>query len=429
MMPIRPTTSRTASGSRAPLAGLLVLLALLAPLPALAQGKPSTARIYTIENVKVDVTAESAVAAREQAMAQAFGQALQRLEARLVAGDALSRVPTTDPNGLLRDFEVTEEKVSTTRYIGTMTVRFAPEKVRGFLRSVGVPFRDTAADPLLVLPVFETNGQPVLFESSNPWLTAWGELPAEIRLVPIVRPQGDLDDLKAISAQQALAGDQQALSAIASRYKVQNVLVADAALRQEGDSSTAVVKLTQISGEVSTTDSFEAKANPGEDQQALLNRAASAVTARLEDQWKAGKLAGEERTLLAAAPIASLGEWVNLRAQLEQIGLVRRIEIVALSPTEARIVLHYIGEPSRLIGELAAHGLTLQPDPMGTQTWVLRPQGAAGPMAAAPGTMAVPGPAAGPTGALQPAPASGAVPIPEPAPAQTPPDAEPPTSF
>jgi hypothetical protein len=384
-----------------PLAGRIALVLLLSagvaawrgPSAAAAEtARPSSAALYTVSGVQVDVTAESAVAAREQAMAQARAQALKVLMARLVPSDALSRVPQVDPNTLLRDFEVTSEKVGSTRYIGTMAVRFDPGKVRGFLWSAHIPFSDTRSDPVLVLPVFEPGGPPVLFEATNPWLAAWAALKHAPRVVPFVVPGGDLDDLKAIGATQALGADPTALGAIAARYNVQQVLIADATppgVAADGSTTNTpaadkqptpapagglAIRLLRVAQDGSGQDAFTVPGQPGEDQAALLARAVDAVVARVEDAWKNGTPQGPEHTLLATLPIDSLGGWMDLRKQVEQVETVRQVALKALSPRAAKVILHYSGDIPALQADLAAAGLMLVPAPAGEQGWLLRPR-------------------------------------------------------
>ncbi len=377
----------------APVAGRIALALLLLAgavawrgqsASAAGTARPSSAALYTVSGVEVDVTAESAVAAREQAMAQARVQALKVLMARLVPSDALSRVPQVDPNTLLRDFEVMNEKVGSTRYIGTMSVRFDPDKVRGVLWSAHIPFSDTPSDPILVLPVFEPGGPPVLFEATNPWLAAWAALKRAPRVVPFVVPGGDLDDLKAISAAQALGADSAALGAIAARYNVQQVLIADAT-PAGADGGTAdkqppapaggvAIRLLRVAQDGSGQDAFTVPGQPGEDQAALLARAVDGVVTRVEDAWKHGAPQGPEHTLLATMPIDSLGGWMDLRKQVEQVDGVTQVELKALSPRAAKVILHYSGEVPALQADLAAAGLMLVPAPAGEQGWLLRPR-------------------------------------------------------
>ena len=80
--------------------------------------------LFTVEGVTVDVTAENAVAARDEAFMKAQRDAFAVLAKRMVAEGQAGNVGVPDDDTLssfVKDFEVTNEKLSAVRYIGTYT--------------------------------------------------------------------------------------------------------------------------------------------------------------------------------------------------------------------------------------------------------------------------------------------------------------------
>jgi hypothetical protein len=72
---------------------------------------------------------------------------------------AHDRLPATADLPLeryVRNFEVADERLSTTRYIARLTVTYDPAAVRNLLQERGVAFAQTPSEPLLVLPLYET---------------------------------------------------------------------------------------------------------------------------------------------------------------------------------------------------------------------------------------------------------------------------------
>lgn len=98
---------------------------------------------YVVRNVVVDITADNAVNARNQAFVQAqgkaFGQLLQQLE------QPAGRPPPDEATlgRMVRDFELASEHMASNRYRGNFTVHFDPAQVDAFL---GTP-PATAAPP------------------------------------------------------------------------------------------------------------------------------------------------------------------------------------------------------------------------------------------------------------------------------------------
>mgnify|MGYP003979443031 FL=1 len=173
---------------------ILFLLCLWSPGLALAQSGPAgavvagsdaaagsevSADIFTVQGLAVDVTAESAVAARRQAMREGQRQALNILLRRItLRTDHLSLPDPSDDaiTQIVATVEVAKEKTSTIRYLAELTVRFRRNAVRGLLRGVGISFSETRAKPILVLPIFEKGAVLSLFEAGNVWRGAWQRL-------------------------------------------------------------------------------------------------------------------------------------------------------------------------------------------------------------------------------------------------------------
>jgi hypothetical protein len=103
----------------------------------------------------------------------------------------------------------------------------------------------------------------------------------------------------------------------------------------------------------------------------------------LEQDWKRGT---EQRLESAAAldvrvPLGGLGDWIALRQKLEAMGEVRRLEVLALARGEARVTLHYFGDPARLAVAMAQRDLDLKEE---QGAWTIRPAGGAPAAPAAP---------------------------------------------
>ena len=215
--------------------GVLLLALLVAGLGsglALAQARVDF-NVFTVRGIEVDVTAKTAAAAREAALAEGHVMAMQKLLARLLPREELTRVTPLKAEqvvGFVKDFEVAAERTSDVRYLASLTFRFKPDAVRGLLRNDGLVHAETRSKPVLVLPVFGAVGKARLWEETNPWWKVWAQRQPEDWLVPLIVPLGDLGDISAIDADQALEGDMERLSAIAARYGAQDVLITQAVL-------------------------------------------------------------------------------------------------------------------------------------------------------------------------------------------------------
>ncbi len=360
--------------SRALAAGLF-LLAGAALDPASAQRRND---LFTISPVPVDITAENAIAARDHAIAEGEQRAFRMLIERLVQPEDRKNVPkvtTAKMNDLVQGFEVAHERRSGVRYLADYTVHFRGEAVRQLLRDAGISFAEVSSKPVLVLPVYTLNGNSLLWEDSNAWRNAWQNSNPGTGLVPVVRPLGQIEDLQAIDAGGATAGDDGKLLAIAQRYGNADVLVSIATPRMEGGALTGLdVTTTRYTpgspgGEQRWV--IADVANPGESADALMARAIGDTMQQVEQAWKNASTPDAKAggVLLARVPAASLQDWVAVRDRLSGVPVVRGSRLVSLDRQGARIELHYIGDPQQLRLALGQRDLELSgndPD------WVLQ---------------------------------------------------------
>ena len=343
-----------------------VALGILAALLSMAaQPLAAATDIFEVADVKVDVTAKTAAAAREKALADGQATAFRLLMERLVLVDDVNRLPTqstTEVAPLVRDFSVANEKVSTVRYLASLTFRFKADEVRRFLIGWRLPFAETRSKPVLVLPVYQAQGALLLWDDPNPWRHAWSVLPQKDSLVPLALPAGDLTDIATIGAEQAVRGDQQRLAAVALRYRTDSTLVALATLGLSARSSgpSLDVFVTRHGGGDQTFVRSYA-AGQTESVDTLLLRAASDIARQIKNTWKRENLLqfGQDAILAATIPVSSLGHWLEIRKRLGLVAVIRKIELVLMSRDEVRVNLHYIGETEQLTVALKQADLIL----------------------------------------------------------------------
>ena len=80
--------------------------------------------VYTVENVKVDISADSPLTAREQAFSQGQHVAFAALAKSLGKPDAGQNIDPAMLSTLIKDFEIVDEKLAPNRYAVTYIFRF-----------------------------------------------------------------------------------------------------------------------------------------------------------------------------------------------------------------------------------------------------------------------------------------------------------------
>lgn len=326
--------------------------------------------IFAVRDVAVDATAAAAAAARDQALAAGQRAAFGRLLARLTLARDAARLPKPseiDLADLLEGYEVQSEKNSPVRYIATLSYQFKRRAVEDLLREKGVAFAETPSKPVLVLPVLHAGDTNVLWDDPNPWRAAWANLPQPDGLVPFLAPIGDLKDIGDVSAQDAVDGKAEKLAAIAARYGAGSTLVVTAAPHVDASGAVTAVDLTvsrqgTALAQPITVASIAAEA--GETVDALYTRAARQVETEVTERWKEDNLLhfDQAHEAVISVPIAALADWLKVRRRLSDVAIVSRIDLIYLARKEARVDLHYLGDPSQLKLAFAQRDLLLTED-------------------------------------------------------------------
>ena len=73
-----------------------------------------------------------------------------------VIADKLSDIPSKRIDAMLDSLSIEEESTGPRRYIGKLTVRFLPDKMRKMMAELGVGYSEKLAGKTVVVPVWRT---------------------------------------------------------------------------------------------------------------------------------------------------------------------------------------------------------------------------------------------------------------------------------
>jgi hypothetical protein len=363
------------------LPAVALLLLLIAPLfPATAQDDPYSA------TVTVDATSDSVAKARDIARINGARQALQTIVAKLAGGPDKAKPLKLSDNqvtDLVASFEVANEKMTAVRYTADYTYHFKSTDVAKVMQGAGMTVAADAnapaapgpaaagnGKPVVVLPVYQSGDTALLWDDPNPWRDAWSQHAGGAGGATLIVPLGDVSDLAAIDADKARTGDSAALSAIAKKEGADEVLVMIATPRT-GDKPRLGVTVRRYRGGRFVDVHFDLiDGKPNESDADLCRRAADAIVGDLDSGWKNAKggPGDQQGTLIVAAAISGLDDWLALRDRLAAVATVRKIDVKALSRQEATVEIQYLGTLDELKTALAAAKLDLQG---GDPTWRL----------------------------------------------------------
>jgi hypothetical protein len=354
------------------------LLALLAiALPALphsgfigAAAADDADDVFVIEGVRVDITAANAVAAREQAFNQAQQDAFEQLAESLLSDKQLNSfqppdVPTI--SSFVRDYEITDEQLSSVRYIGTYTFRFDKRAVRNYISRGGFTFTDLSSKPVLMLPFYKDGRTEILWGDENPWLAAWNAKGSVSNLVPVRAPIGDAADMADVSDAQSMTYIPSNLRRMMGRYHAGSVIVAVAQPQWGAGGEAAPLEKLQIkvyttTGTpelVSTIDITADDLRGAKDT--LYAAGVRRVREGLQHDWKTRTLvdSSEVNRINVSVSFRSMQEWIETQKALNHVQGVNDVRMISLTPTLANVELIFSGSEDRLRLALAQSDMTL----------------------------------------------------------------------
>lgn len=293
---------------------LMTGLLLASPFSAQAQE-----HVYTVEQVKIDIRGENPVEAREKAFEQAQVKAFSALSKSLNNGQAVALdIGTVAP--LLKDFEITDEKIAADRYAATYTIRFNQAAVQSVMSRYGVvplppgapgytpegtppladgtvppadsayPVENTASpnqpsysnmfngqqpvqvaaapadDPVLLLAYWRVNGTPVLWGAGNRWADTWQRLErATTAAASFTLPIGDLADVQELG--DNIPDQPEQITRLLARYQTAKAVVLVGEDSPRG--ITTEIYRTTPAGSLNFVKSIESPRGPSEDMYSI----------------------------------------------------------------------------------------------------------------------------------------------------------------
>ncbi len=310
---------------------------------------------FTVTDIPVDATGDNAIQAQTEAISEGQVYASEILIARVtIASERSSKgVPPLTPEvvaPMIRALSVANEKRSTNRYLGDITVAFNPSQVQQFLRSNGLTMVTTQSRDRMVLPIY--NGR---IWTDNAWTNAWARNAFSNSLTPIRPFEASAGSSATIDADAASAGNLVALRQVGARFGVEQILVAEAS----GGSGNVSVKLTDIALDTGQ------KRNLGRISAPDFISAAWESAERVENDWKEASvsLAKNAETMAVSVLYRSHQDWMQLQDVINNSSQIQDARLDALSKDGALMNITYGGDLQKLANELAFKGVEMKRDP------------------------------------------------------------------
>ena len=325
---------------------------------------------FTVRDIHVNVKDSSAMQARMKAIAEGQRGAFKVLTERLLSSDDMISLPEpsdTQLDSLLQDFEVQNEKNSAVRYMGTLTFRFNPSKVKEFFaRSHKHLLPATRNATVIIIPIYEGLDGTQLWEERNPWRNAWNGYPhLDSRYVI---PMGDLNDMSDLPVQSVLKRNTQNILHLMNRYHAEQVLAV--VLKHDfpfmldihmynKEGLSYIEESIPLLGEEDLTPVMAHKAI----QKTL--EIVRDLEVKNEDAAITASLA-LTRLVECRIPFSTHKEWLLIQRKLSTLPSIRKFIVLSLNRRQALVSLDYIGNKQRLQSTMEREGFEISSDPEAT---------------------------------------------------------------
>ena len=260
---------------------------------------------FAVENIRLDVKAETVEAARNAAFREAPRRAWPRLWARMT-GQKGSEAPTMSDaalDAMIDAIEVERERFGAGRYIARLGVVFNRQRA-GERLPLGA--RILQSRPLLLLPISTDAGAFGALEPDGEWFAAWENFSSGSSVIDYVRPQGSAADRILLTGWQARRDDRGLWRAALARYDADNVLVAEARIDRTYPGgpigASFVARYGPNGAELAR---FRMRANGPQELSAMLAAAVKRMDGAYARALQDGRLGADDERSVTLDPIAA----------------------------------------------------------------------------------------------------------------------------
>ena len=324
------------------------------------------ADLYTVSGVAIAAQQDSAVKARDVALAEGQVEAFNQLVLNLAGETALSQIPPQDTESVtefIQDVSLADEKLTSTRYSGRLTVRFRPAAVNSFLKSHEIPYLVREAPTMLVIPVYQEGNTQYILDDRNPLYQA---LKKKSEIAPFYRaivPMGDANEValteRALHTEQELS----LLSPLLSAYNRDKILVLR--MRVEPTNETVYIDSSVWpTRDMSSQTVFKKFHLSSGSMTSASGQMADAVFATMAENWRnthVSRLDGIH-TIYARTPVSSLQEWQALEQEMAGWKFVDKVVVRGAYLPQMLVELSFEQSVDEVKQALAEHGWILDLD-------------------------------------------------------------------
>ena len=331
--------------------------------------------MYLVKKIATDVTAESAMAARENALVQAQEKAFYILLNRIALPPAGGDFPVLTAEEIInfvKELRIENEKRSKVRYMASVSVLFDEKMIKEFLLKNELSFIASPSKPILILPVYtdENERSLLLFNDRNVWFSFWKSTPPDSPVVPLVVPFGDLEDMTLLSPDALNRPYDIDIKPLLEKYNASEAFVLKAVYHN--DKKLLDIEVYPfLHGKTELTE-FSFLESVNVPFQKIMQQSAEKIIFQMEEFYRSQNALRFDApsSFVAVLPLEGLSDWMQMRGRLDKIRAIKQYILQAVKKDKAQIEVFYAGNLKMLSDNLKEEGLFLFPQ--NGDFWVIK---------------------------------------------------------
>lgn len=336
---------------------------------AKAAGETCSSPAFLIKNVEIAVDAESGEVARIQATASGRYKAWQRLKKRVLLPAQNSDFDTEETETVIENVldytSIVQETVLETRYQAILDYCFDRLKVRQYFAEKGLGHAELISGDMLVLPIWNEDGNAKLWKRPNPWMDAWQRtLETHLGLVEMKLPSS-LSTERSIQVDDLLKSDQKTIAKAAELENAERVIIAILTPKLENNkiSISMMAKLYRSDGrfdsDIYTLDTLEIEVGGIAPE---LNQRAFDMAQGIDGVWRIANQINfsDSGVLFVHIPATSIDAWNTQINIVESLPPVEKLEIIQLSSEGGIVKLQLVGTMEALSNALEQYDYKIE---------------------------------------------------------------------
>ncbi|PPR37665.1 MAG: hypothetical protein CFH26_00599 [Alphaproteobacteria bacterium MarineAlpha6_Bin4] len=313
-------------------------------------------KLFEVKNINVEIESTTSTRAREIALLKAQEKGFKNLMNKMLLTSEYEKIKTISIEKMLEfvdAIEIQNEKTSSNKYIGNLTIIFNEDKILKYLNQNNIKFTSLKSKPLLILPIYKFAGVTYLWEKQNIWRNAWIVNSNSDGLIPIKSSDGKFTDFIFFNQDKAVKKNLKNLKLLAESHNTTGVLIAILKKKYNRDKSKILFNLNlsiyRFDGQetINYEDTIDIYSNEYSDN--ILNEAKLKVEEFVNQQWKsANVITAQKEFEKITVSFNNLDDWINIKKTIKNISIIDKFNVKRFTHNKATIFLSFSGNLNQL---------------------------------------------------------------------------------